>query len=78
MNAMATKSNNIKLAYDSDADVLSIENDTNSAIDHAKEMGSLVVHFSKNNEPVLIEVLEASHTLRGQTKPLQEVVTAAR
>ena len=75
---MKAKNNKVKIDYDSDADVLSIENNTNSAIDHAKEMGSLVVHFSKNNEPVLIEVLEASHTLRGQTKPLQEVVTAAR
>ncbi|MEK7509676.1 MAG: DUF2283 domain-containing protein [Patescibacteria group bacterium] len=69
--------NKVKVRYDSDADVLSIEGHPHAVIDHAKEMGNLVVHFGKNDEPILIEVLEASRTLRGQLRPLQQVATFA-
>lgn len=68
---------NVHVEYDADADVLSIENMSPVAIDHAKEMGNLVVHFGKNNEPMLIEVLEASKTFRGQTSPLERVAALA-
>lgn len=69
--------NNIKVEYDSDADVLSIEGSSNTPIDHARELGNLVVHFDKNDEPVLIEVLEASHSLRGQAEPLARIAEVA-
>ena len=102
---MKAKSSKVKIRYDADADVLSMEGSPNARIDHAKEMGEmgmgphrkaagataprrgrarlqqqtmrdhLVVHFGKNDEPVLIEVLEASSTLRGQTKPFQQIAT---
>ena len=75
---MRAKNNKVKIRYDSDADVLSMEGSPNARIDHAKEMGNLVVHFGKNGEPVLIEVLEASSTLRGQTKPFQQIATLTR
>ena len=63
----------IKIGYEPEADVLSISNMSDAVIDHAQEMGNVVVHFSPQNEPVLIEVLEASHTLKGQGKPLTQV-----
>ncbi len=75
---MKDRKNKVQLKYDADADVLSIEGRPDVVIDHAKEMGNLVVHFSKNDEPVLIEVLEASQTLRGQTVPLQRFVALAK
>ena len=74
---MKSKKNSIKVAYDADADVLSIEGSSRAVIDHATEMGNLIVHFGKDDEPVLIEVLEASHSLRGQVEPLAQVTALA-
>lgn len=48
-----------KISYEPEADVLMWEI-SDSSIDHAKEIGNFVVHFTKNNVPVLIEILEAS------------------
>ncbi len=36
---------------------------TNKPVDYAKEIGNVVAHFTKNNMPVLIEILEASRFL---------------
>ncbi len=58
------KKNSIKISYDREADVLSIEASKKTPIDYAQEMGGLVVHFSKSEQPVLIELLEASKHLR--------------
>ena len=57
------KKTNTKISYDSDADVLSMESAGRAVIDNAEEMGSLVVHFSKQNKPVFVEILEASRLL---------------
>lgn len=51
-----------KISYEPEADVLMWEI-TNKPIDYAKEIGNVVVHFTKNNMPVLIEILEASKFL---------------
>ena len=51
-----------KISYEPEADVLMWEI-TNQPIDYAKEIGDVVVHFTKNNMPVLIEILEASKFL---------------
>ena len=51
-----------KISYEPEADVLMWEI-TNKPIDFAKEIGNVVVHFTKNNIPVLIEILEASKFL---------------
>ncbi len=58
---------NTKIAYDPDADVLSMESTGHTVIDHAEEMGNLIVHFSKQNKPVLVEVLEASRLFKVQS-----------
>lgn len=51
-----------KISYEPEADIL-IWEITNKPIDFAKEIGNVVVHFTKNNMPVLIEILEASKFL---------------
>lgn len=66
--------NNVNITYDSDADVLSIENSLHSPIEHAREMGNFVIHFGKGDEPVLIEVLEVSKTFRGQAAALKSAL----
>ncbi len=60
---MNKKINKIELRYEPEADVLSWEINSDP-IDYAKEMGNIVVHFSKKNIPVLIEILEAKKFLR--------------
>jgi uncharacterized protein YuzE len=54
--------NKAKISYEPEADVLMWEI-TDKPIDFAKEIGNIVVHFTKNNIPVLIEILEASKFL---------------
>lgn len=51
-----------KISYEPEADVLTWEV-SNKAIDHAREIGNVVVHFNKNDNPVLIEILDASKFL---------------
>lgn len=63
----------VRVSYDADADVMSFENTTRTAIDYAREMGNLVVHFSKKDEPVLIEVLQASRAFRGKSSVLTRI-----
>lgn len=54
--------NKTKISYEPETDVLMWEI-TNKPIDFAKEIGNIVVHFTKNNIPVLIEILETSKFL---------------
>ena len=56
--------NNFRISYDQDADVLSWELSQAGEIDYASEMGDVVVHFTKENKPVYLEVLNASRFLR--------------
>lgn len=60
------------LAYEKEADVLSWELNNKTQIDYAKEFGNVVVHFSKNNIPVYIEILEATSFL-AKAKDLTKV-----
>lgn len=67
----------VKISYDPDADVLALEQTDGGKIDHAREMGNMVVHFTKRGSPVLVEVLDAARTFRQRTKPLKEFAQAA-
>lgn len=49
-----------KVSYDPDADVLSLAGAVKGRIDHARELGNFIVHFTKDDRPLLIEVFEAS------------------
>ena len=66
--------NNIKIKYDPEADVLSWELSRRGKIDHAKEVGNIVVHFTKKQLPVLIEVLQASNLIRKSEKTVAKKV----
>ncbi|MEK7618418.1 MAG: DUF2283 domain-containing protein [Patescibacteria group bacterium] len=48
----------IQMSYEPEADVLSVKV-AKKPIDYASEMGNVIVHFSKSNEPVLFEILNA-------------------
>lgn len=52
-----------KISYEPEADVLRWELNDSAQIDSAREVGNIVVHFTEQNIPVLIEILEASSFL---------------
>ncbi len=52
-----------QLKYEAEADVLSWEI-SKEPIDYATEVGNFVVHFGENNNPVLVEVLNAKGFMR--------------
>ena len=56
------KSDKLKIKYEPEADVLSWEIN-NKPIDYAKEAGNFVVHFSADNVPVMVEILNARNFL---------------
>ena len=64
---------NPKISYDSDADVLAVRGISNARIDHARELGNFVVHFTKDDRPVLIEVLEASKMFAENSKSFRKM-----
>ncbi|OGF58213.1 hypothetical protein A3B05_03630 [Candidatus Giovannonibacteria bacterium RIFCSPLOWO2_01_FULL_43_160] len=55
------------MKYDPEADVLSWEL-SGAKIDHAVEIGKMIVHFSPKNVPVLLEILDASGWLKQSEK----------
>lgn len=61
-----------KIRYSKDVDALLIEL-SDKPIDYAEEEGQLIVHFTKNGEPVLIEILDAREfVMKSLTSLLQE------
>lgn len=47
-----------KIKYSKDVDALMVEL-SDKSIDYAEEEGQVIVHFSHDGEPVLIEILDA-------------------
>lgn len=47
-----------KIRYSKDVDALLIEL-SDKKIDHAEEEGQVIIHFSEDDEPVLLEILDA-------------------
>ena len=47
-----------RIRYSKDVDALLVEL-SQGTIDHAEESGQLIVHFTKEGEPVLLEILDA-------------------
>jgi len=47
-----------KIRYSKDVDALLIEL-SDKPIDYAQEEGQIIVHFTKEGEPVLLEILDA-------------------
>lgn len=52
-----------KFIYEKEDDVLNIWL-SKQKIDYAEQTGDIIVHFTKDNEPVYIEVLDAKHFLQ--------------
>jgi len=59
---MKNKNQKTKISYDPEADILRIEI-SKRPIDHAMEIGNIIVHFSSNDLPVYLEILEAKKFL---------------
>ena len=49
----------LHMRYDPGVDILLVEI-SKRPIDYAEELGSVIVHFTKNHKPVALEILDAS------------------
>jgi uncharacterized protein YuzE len=49
----------MKVRYSRDEDILIIEF-SDEKIDYAEEMGPIIVHFTEDGKPVMLEILDAS------------------
>ncbi|MBA3047670.1 DUF2283 domain-containing protein [Patescibacteria group bacterium] len=47
------------MIYDPESNIISIEL-SKGPISHAREFGNFIIHLSKSNKPILIEILDAS------------------
>jgi hypothetical protein len=56
-----------KVIYEKKDDILNIWF-SKKPIDHAEEVDGVITHFTKANEPVYIEILDASRFLKATTK----------
>ncbi len=57
----------MKLRYSRKEDILLIEV-SDEPIEYAEEVGNIIVHFTKKEKPVLLEILDASEFLAETTK----------
>ncbi len=57
------KKNTAKMKYEPEDDVLNIWF-SRKPIDYAEQTGEVIVHFTKDDEPVYIEILDASKFLK--------------
>jgi len=52
----------MKVSYNRESDVLMIQV-SEAKVDYAEEMGPIIVHFTKDGKPVLLEILDASEVI---------------
>ena len=57
----------MKISYDRHHDIILLEL-SSSTIDYAEKVGPIIVHFSKADKPVLLEILDASEVLSNIVK----------
>lgn len=65
----------MKIKYNKEDDVLIVETAPGN-IDHAEEMGPLIVHFTEDDKPVVLEILDASDFLAKAAKSSSKKVPA--
>ena len=58
-----------KFRYDKEDDVLMVWFSKNP-VDYAEQEKNLIIHFSKENKPVLMEIMDAAKFLKETTKIL--------
>lgn len=63
----------MKAKYYEDADLLSFKI-SNKPYKYAEQKGDVIVHYSKNKEPVLIEIVNAAKFLKETNKSLPKKV----
>ena len=49
----------MRVSYDRETDIMLVET-SKGKIDFAEEVGPIIVHFTKDRKPVLLEILDAS------------------
>lgn len=59
----------MKFRYDKEDDVLMVWF-SHQKVDYAEQQKNIIIHFSKNNKPVLMEILDASMFLQQTSKML--------
>ncbi len=57
----------MKISYNRDSDVLMLEI-SKAPIYHAEEVGSIIIHFTQDDKPVLLEILDASEFVSAVTR----------
>jgi len=57
----------MKVSYNRADDVLLLEV-SDEGIEYAEEVGPLIIHFTKEGKPVLVEILDASEVLAELTR----------
>ncbi len=62
-----------KFVYEKEDDVLNIWL-AEGKIDFAEQKGDVIVHFSKDNEPIYIEILDASNFLKREAEDLPKEI----
>lgn len=71
----------MKISYDREEDILTIETNHEGIMDHAEETGPFISHFSQEGRLLILEILDASEFLsavvriavRGQEQELPVV-----
>lgn len=62
-----------KFVYEKEDDVLNIWL-SDQKIDYAEEAGDIIVHFTEDNDPVYIEILDASNFLKREAEDLPQEI----
>ncbi|MBU1062541.1 MAG: DUF2283 domain-containing protein [Candidatus Omnitrophica bacterium] len=57
----------MNISYDREKDIMMLEL-SKAKIDHAEQTDSIIVHFSKKDKPVLLEILDASDFITATLK----------
>ena len=57
----------MKISYDREQDIMLLELSA-KPIKYAEKMGPVIVHFTKNEKPVLLEILDASEFITSVLK----------
>lgn len=65
----------MKVKYSPEEDILMYEV-SKAKIDHAEEIGDIIVHYSKRRKPVLLEILNASRFLTQISAKVPAIVSA--
>lgn len=68
--------NNPKIIYEPEDDVLNIWL-SKEPYDYAEQSGDIIVHFTKKNDPVYIEILEATKLIKEINSALPKKVQKA-